>query len=126
MRQILAEMSVISEQHARSYDGISVHGGEKDRAPKPLSEKPMVDYWRDRYNGAHREDSKRAVIQEAVEALQRAKLQPIVLGQPPKRGEPLWKRYIAETDEDIGQLAREFNVTRRYILMIRQQYGRSN
>jgi hypothetical protein len=46
----------------------------------------------------------------------------IPVGQPPEYGTPQWKRYIAESREDAGELARMFHVTRRYINQIRQNY----
>lgn len=122
MAEVIAQMSVISEVSGRSYDGVSVHGGEKDRAPARPVEKPMVDYWRDRYNRAGGPRTRRLVLTEAKEALELARRMPIPKGQEPEYGSPQWKRYIAESVEDTGALATRFNCTRRYINMIRRAY----
>lgn len=123
MTEVLGQMSVISEVAGRAYDDITVHGGEKDRMPH-LAEKPLVDYWRDRYNGASGHITRQLVLSEAREALELARRAPIPAGQEPEYGSPQWKRFIAESSVDAGELARRFNVTRRYINMIRQQYVR--
>jgi hypothetical protein len=129
MAQVLAEMSVISEQHAHVYDSARIHGGEHDRSPKPLSDRPLVDFYRESFNRAQSHAARARVLQEAREALELARKTPLPVGQEPEVGSPQWKRYIAESDEDAGVLARRFwsprtekHVTRRYINMVRQQY----
>jgi hypothetical protein len=47
---------------------------------------------------------------------------PIPPGQEPEYGSPQWKRWIAESSEDAGTLARRFNCTRQYIYQIRRGY----
>lgn len=61
----------------------------------------------------------RRELEETIEAWHRT---PIPAGQEPEYGSAQWKRYIAESQEDSGSLATRFNVTRRYINKIRQQY----
>lgn len=48
---------------------------------------------------------------------------PLPSGQEPEYGSPQWKRWVAESGEDSGELARRFNVSRRYINRVRKDYG---
>lgn len=43
-------------------------------------------------------------------------------GQEPEFGSPQWKRWVAESLEDGGSLARRFNVSRQYIWEVRRAY----
>jgi hypothetical protein len=122
MAQVLAEMSVISEQHAHVYDSARIHGGEHDRSPKPLSDRPLVDFYRESFNRAQSQAARARVLQEAREALELARRTPLPAGQEPEYGSPQWKRWIADSDEDVGKLATRWHVTRRYINMVRASY----
>lgn len=59
---------------------------------------------------------------EAEETLAAWRRMPIPAGQPPEFGSPQWKRWVAESPLDGGELSRMFSVTRQYIYLIRKQY----
>lgn len=54
-----------------------------------------------------------------VQAWRRA---PLPSGQEPEYGSPQWKRWVGESREDAGDLARRFGLTRRRINQIRHEY----
>lgn len=120
MRRVLAEMSTISEVPANSQ-GSKIRGGTPDRSPKGPNE-GLADEFARRWNGARTETGRQAVFDAAVEALEHARRMSIPAGQPPMPGDPLWKRWVAESKLDGGELARLFNVKRQYIHQIRVQY----
>jgi hypothetical protein len=74
-----------------------------------------VDYYRRREPS----DALLIDIRRTVEAWRRQRIPP---GQAPARADPQWKRYIAESNEDGGELARKFGVTRQYIHQVRKAY----
>jgi hypothetical protein len=125
MYAVLAQMSVISEQRGRSYDGVSVHGGDKDRVPH-LDEKPMVDYYRGRWDGCTSYAGRRQVVLDAVAALKLARKMQLPAGQPPTPDNPLWKGWVAESTLPTAELVRLFGMNRAYIKRIRADYGRGD
>jgi hypothetical protein len=56
---------------------------------------------------------------ECLDVLNAWRKRPLVNGQAPAKADPEWKRYIAESGRDSGDLAREYGVTRRYINRIK-------
>ncbi len=63
------------------------------------------------------------LVTEARETLEAWHRQPMPRGVEPEFGSPQWKRWIAESSLNGGELARKFNVTRQYIYKIRRGYG---
>lgn len=124
MSQILARMSVISEQRGRTYDGISVNGGERSYVPSPLIEKPMVDWWRESYQRATTPHRQRELVSDALQALKLARRAPLPVGMEPEYGSPQWKRFVADSTEEAVSLARRFHVSKRYINQVRAAYRR--
>lgn len=121
MGEVLAKMSVISEQQAHSYDIASVHGGERDNLPAPLIDKPLIAFYRDHYNRAESRAVRRRVLLEAVEALKIARRMPLG-AEPQSTSDPRWKRWVAETDTPVADIVRRFSVTRQYVHRIRRAY----
>lgn len=64
----------------------------------------------------------RALLDEAQETLKRWTTLHIPEGQEPEYGSPQWKRYVAESSESGGSLARRFNCSREYIRQVRLDY----
>lgn len=122
MCEVLAKMSVISEQKAHDYEKSRVMGGDHNGAPAPLIDKPLADYYRDRFANAYSWASRRAVVLDAVKALEVARRMPLVDGQEPDMAHPQWKRFIAESPLDGGTLARRFGVSRQYIFEVRKAW----
>jgi hypothetical protein len=72
-----------------------------------------------------RNSSPRAVtvlLAQARATLEAWRRMPVPKGQPPALGDPQWKRWVAESDLDTGELARKFSVSRQYIQRVRKAY----
>jgi hypothetical protein len=146
LRQAVAELSLISHVTAVNYDAKAPRDTSEDiggrRPPGGDREHPnrkdvdeMVSY-----NASyHRRTVHYFVVQvercetverlialrdEALSTLESWRRQPIPEGQEPEYGSPQWKRFVAESREDAGELARRFGVSRRYINRIRAEYRR--
>ncbi len=123
MRQVLAEMSVISEQPAHPYDGVQVSGGDKTGVLR-LVARPMLDEFRDRWNGAMGPTSRRSVVQAAEEALELARRNVTeVQGLEPARGSFAWKCRVADATGDVGDVATWWGVHRTTVLRYRRSYA---
>lgn len=122
MIQLLAEMSVISEQRAHAYDAVQVHGGEKSHGLGPLSDKPMVDYWRDRYNGTTRITVRQTIVAEAREALDNARRMPTSRERPASMADPQWKRWVAESTATLATIAGWYSCSPQYVHEVRVKY----
>ena len=119
-------------------------GGDRDRPPRNATTEER-DAWRDSYQAKTVEHFRRelevtiakaatasddatdflnrrlnAILTEIKETTEAWKKAPMGDGQEPlSRADPRWKRYIAWSDRDTGDLARQYGVTRRYIQKIR-------
>lgn len=145
LRQAIAELSLISHASTGAYDGkITADTGEDIGGKRPpggdvdrpgrsadMDERAawLVSYQRKTPDFFRREREKcqtdgrlialRDECRTVIEAWRR---QPMPAGQPPEFGSPQWKRWVAESDKDGGELARLFNTTRQYIHQIRKDY----
>jgi hypothetical protein len=129
---------------SESIGGNRPPGGDMDRPCRPRADvgeqawvayRQELDAWKDSYwrrtpDYFRREFAKCFTVarlcelrDEARDTLKAWRRQPLPLGQEPEYGSPQWKRSVAESREDSGRLADRFNVTRRRINQIRQEYG---
>lgn len=81
-----------------------------------------VDYFVRRFAACSTDGMLRDLIGEARDTLAAWKRTPIPKGQPPALGDPQWKRWVAESSLQTGDLARMFSVSRQYIQKIRRGY----
>lgn len=88
--------------------------------------KRTVAYFHGRVGRARTENDLRRILREIESAVTAWRIMPIPEGQPPDMGSPQWKRWISESPEGAGELARLFGVSRQYIYRVRNQYGSSS
>lgn len=144
IRQALAELELVSHASTRNYEGRSRPSSDEDIGGKrpPGSDQEFagkdqlewealkasyhwrtVAHYRQRLRNISRdEEALRPVLAEIRETVKAWRQAPIPQGQEPEFGSPQWKRYVAESPLDGGELARKFNVTRQYISQVRRGY----
>lgn len=145
LRRQLAALELVSHAPTRNYEGEGAlstaediggrcpTGGDQELLGNATSDeraafreshyRRTVLYFRREIGRARTVDDLvglRSEVEAAVEAWRRA---PLPGGQEPEYGSPQWKRWIAESNEDAGRLADRFNLTRRRINQIRQEYA---
>lgn len=81
-----------------------------------------AEYFKRRMSWTHSEVVLSGLVVEARAAVEAWTRLPLVEGQEPEFGSPQWKRWVAESRLDGGELARKFNVTRQYIAQVRKAY----
>jgi hypothetical protein len=145
LHTIIARIGLISHAPVSAYEvreasdtsedigGRRPSGSDRDRPPRGAEQeeweawresyvRKTPDYFRHRLAHCHTERAITALLAEAEGVLEAWRRTPIPPGNEPRRCDAQWKRFIAESSEDAGDLARRFEVTRRYVNMIRQQY----
>jgi hypothetical protein len=81
-----------------------------------------ADYFRQRAALAVTDESVEALIVEAEATLEAWARAPIPASQPPRPGDPQFKRWVAESPLESVELARLFNLSKRRINQIRAGY----
>jgi hypothetical protein len=114
MRQVLAEMSVISDVAAVQY-GDGSHGGTPDRSPRGPGETMGDAFWR-RFCSAPGPVSRRAVLDDAVHALALARKRP---PGPVEVGSDEWRLLVALDQRHVLVVAKEFGLSARQVFRIR-------
>lgn len=82
-----------------------------------------ADYFKRKRARCHTDAQFDRLIREIGLVLQAWQQMPLPAGQPPTPDDPQWKRWVAESDKNAGELARLFNMTRQHIYQIRKAYG---
>jgi hypothetical protein len=143
LRQVLAELELVSHVPAVNMDSSSRDAGEDIGGKRPPggihrqddredSDNPershhhkqkSAEHFKRRLARARGNHQRRQILTEAREALKAWKVQP----PPPKDLEPersssQWKRYVAESSESHQTLADRFGVSRQYIAEVRRKY----
>jgi hypothetical protein len=114
MAQLIAEMSVTSEVRASHMTGDMIHGGNPDRSPRGPS-RGMADEYRDRYNNAHKEESKKAVYDDA-----KRELMGLRLGKRHAvRGTWEWKLAIGSDTRPAASVAYTYDCSLQYVYRLR-------
>lgn len=110
--------------------------GSRDKGPpggigytddkEPEFSQKSADHFRRRIARAYGEDALVEILSDAEKALVAWRRQPApTKANEPAYGTPQWKRYVAESSESHGEIARRFNVTRAYIQQVRRLYAES-
>ena len=63
------------------------------------------------------------LTEEARRTIEAWKITPLPSGDEPEFGSSQWKRYVGASTRSIGDLARQFHVSRQYIIKIQRDYG---
>jgi len=134
LRQAIAKVSLLSQVPAASLETAAKSTDDDIGGRRPsggIANKDdfqigyalkSAEYFRRRLARARTPRAITELLSEAEATLEAWKRAPIPEGQPPEFGSPQWKRWIAESPLDGGELARTFSVTRQYIHQIRTQY----
>lgn len=120
MRQVLAELEVLSEAGAAQLGDV-VHGGTPNRAPKgpKLS---LADEHRRAYRRANGPTSRRAALQAAEEALTNARYAP---RRELVSGTLEWRVAIGDDPRPVRVVAQVFGVTEAHVYRMRSFVRRS-
>jgi len=136
LRTVLAQLELISQVPAVNLEssggrdaGESVGGkrppGGLIRADDREHDYPQksVEHFKRRIAKAHSDHVLEAILEDARKALEATRRQPApVKSAEPKKDDPGWKRYIAESPEKANELAGRFVVSRAYIEKVRREY----
>jgi hypothetical protein len=114
MRQVLAEMSVISDVAAVQY-GDGSHGGTPDRSPRGPGETMGDAFWR-RFCSAPGPVSRRAVLEDAIHALGLARKRP---PGPLGVGSDEWRALVAWDPRHATVVGKEFGISPSQVYRIR-------
>lgn len=133
LRQILAELELISQVPAVNLESSGGDAGEDVGGKRPpggligkddrQDEYPQksVEHFRQRAARARDEAVLARILDDARMALVAARRQPAPTGEP-EYGTPQWKRWVAETDLASAEIARKYGVSKRYINRVRMLY----
>lgn len=91
-----------------------------DREPDSILK--SADYFRRKRTRCRSDNDIDRLITEITAVLDAWRRMPVPPGQPPAPGDPQWKRWVAESKKDAGELARLFNISRQRVHQIRKQY----
>ena len=136
LRELIAQLEMKSQVSAAQV-GRSVRATDDDIGGKrpsggidykddrePDSVLKSADYFRRKQARCYVDQHFEEVIVEINAVLVAWQRMPLPTGQPPTPGDPQWKRWVAESTMDVGELARLFNMPRQYIHRIRRDYGK--
>lgn len=120
MRQIIAEMSVISEARGQQFGDIIQGGNEPSRAPKgPRSS--MAQYFARAWRRAHSVQQRQETLEEAEKALHNAR-------HAPKRelvvGTTEWRRAIADDPQSAKEVSWTYGVSTQHVYHVRAEVER--
>lgn len=116
MAQVLAQLSVLSEVSAPSYEP-SVHGGTPDRSPKGPRESTF-DVFRRKYAAARGDVTRSAVLEEAIQALRSARHARRGLLVP---GTDEWRVAIANDPRTPEDVSHAYGCARSYVYELKKQ-----
>jgi len=136
LAQTIAQLHIISHVPAanlepgaksseESIGGRRPTGGinhKDDRSTEGFRQK-SAEHFAARARRCRSERDYRAVLEDALAALDAWKRTPAPTGTDPPFGTVQWKRWIAVSPETNAELARRFNVSAQYIGQVRRQYG---
>lgn len=132
LRQVIAELAIVSHMSASKLGGSGRDSGESiggRRPPGGIDRKgdkdhdwamKSAEHFAKRLEKAHSERTLLVILAEARDALEAHRRQPPA--KDPEVSSPQWKRWISESTESHGELARRFGVKRAYIQQVRKQY----
>lgn len=130
----LAPVAHLGSHRPKDGDTQAPRGSDVDRPPRDAEHDERIawaesyqrktpDYFRDQLEKCHTEARLIALRDECRAVLLAWKRQPMPAGQEPaSRADPNWKRWVAESKLDIGEIARRFDCSRRHVYKIRQDY----
>ncbi len=147
LRQVLAELSLVSHVSAVSLDaktppdasddiggkrpagGIDRRDERKDgvyEVETGVYEEmtftlKSADHYRRRVASATTDHALREILADAERSLAAFKRQPMPSGDP-EFGSPMWKHWVAASPLSDGEIAHKFRVTRQYVNRVRNQY----
>ena len=141
IRQALLELELVSHAPTKNYDGKSRPSTDEDmggkRPPGSDGEHPNrrdIHEWSAWLDSYHRrtvgyfrdllaeEGASEALLAEIRETVRSWQVMQIPEGQPPAMGDPLWKRWVAESPLSDIELARLFSCKRQHIHKVRKDY----
>ena len=144
IRKTLSELELCSHMPAAelgySSKGVEHPGGkrppggvdyrEDKHNPEPQAKteaKPRIlrsaEHYRRRLAKAHSDRTLEIILEQAKDSLSAWRRQPAPTRQnEPKKDDPGWKRYVAESDLSSDSLADKFGVSPRYIREVRKKY----
>lgn len=134
LRTVLARLELVSQVPAalpgNSSRSAEDPGGKRpaggiDRKDDREPDHPQksVEHFRRRAGRIHSVPALESLIADAESALGAWRRQPAPTKKDePEYGTPQWKRYVGESKESLGELARRFGVSRAYIQQIRKAY----
>jgi hypothetical protein len=136
LRQVLAELELVSQVPALDYASKNQMSVSDERSPGGKRPRGGVDrkddrerdwnlksaeHFKRRLAGARSELAITLILKDAKAALLAHRRQP----PPPDRPElssPQWKRWVAESAESAREIARIYNVGRTYVDRVRAKY----
>lgn len=133
--QVIAELELVSHvsspepRESFSRDASESIGGRRPGLPSFVLaiDDREVDYpqksaehFRRRARRAYSEATLGLLLKEASAALVACRRQPPET--EPRFGSPQWKRFVAESNLSLGDLARKFGCSRSYIKEVRDKY----
>lgn len=112
----------------RPPGGVDYREDKHNLEPSAKSEaKPRIlrsaEHYRRRLAKAHSDRTLEIILEQAKDSLSAWKRQPAPTRQnEPKRDDPGWKRYVAESDLSSDSLAAKYGVSGAYIREVRKNY----
>lgn len=134
LAQVLAALAMVSQVDAMNLEPArpsaeSPGGGRPpggiDRRGDVIDEfrQKSVDHFRRRAAGCRTLREVSLVLDDAREALEAWQHTPTP--HEPRLGDPLWKRWVADSDLSDVEVARRYSVSRQYVWQVRRAYRAS-
>lgn len=126
LRQVIAELELISEVRAAKIGRTTPNttdeglGGRCPGAPTTMTHADGPDDFRERMARASSGRQLRSVLEDARKALEHWKRS--AKPSEPVRGDPQFKRWLAESPDSVETLVHRFGITRQYVYRVRKQY----
>ncbi len=92
---------------------------EETGEPEPYPQKSFM-FYREEFAKARTDARRERLLRDADAALDAARRSPTPVA--PLLGDPLWKRWVAESDMPVKDIVRIYGVSRQYVHRVRREY----
>lgn len=124
MRQVLAELELVSHGRTQKVDANRVHASKDPSSILKLDEEAYPhEFWRNEWLAAEDDESRQEALEGARDALKAIKLGAPLPADFLEPGSFRWKCAIADDDErSIAELARVHSISRQTVKSYREKY----